>query len=748
MSVLFYGGICKDLIRSGYVRNTGKVFKLYYPSPISLGGINKKMSVSTAVGRGIKLDLEKDLDTFLEERNCDYLILDLANLLCELFCIEGTYYTFPAKNLQEQYPFNIDSDLVTEIPVDHAPEVYFDSFDTFIDSLLRHFSGNRIVLIHTMIPKYFVVGRYVKKYESGNRQKWLDCFEQRFREKTECLLLDITKYYFLKKESKNIKPYGYEELCYRDIAFNIEQILNNSGHFSTNNSLDMQSIYNSYIRYSEYYINLDKGFLNVFLTDNVIDEYVKACHEEWVLQNINVLVLLRKMNFKNADELLSFLENHKIDSEFFMCLESYCYVIRQMYDVKGVRYDLLFEKRHAVPDLLEEVQNFALREKLVVSKKQINFYNYSYYFYLMLSSLTSAKNKKKELLKISESFGKNVVKDPYLVDVWGSCISRLPINYNEKNIAVENYLFQVPPIGLFDAPVTYDDRIFNIGKRKIWRDKLAKIQLERRAKLEIKNSKALWVILDLFTLSAGNICKYSGEIFCLEPKVIKALSAERIDLYNDEKMMQYVKSELYIFASFLRQKYKNNIILIKNKRSEFFLNSNRKIEVFKGRNRNMEKNAFTNECNELLFKYLDCYYIDIVDQFLGDELNLFELTPTHFEEELYWEEGRIIQDIIENKPEKKHVNTYSNRVRVNRIIKLRKNNENNQIVRNLFTSDIMDAICLNTSIESLEQYKELWIELYDQHFTEKEEMMCYIDENPRFSVIAPYLSDSKEGIYV
>lgn len=162
----------------------------------------------------------------------------------------------------------------------------------------------------------------------------------------------------------------------------------------------------------------------------------------------------------------------------------------------------------------------------------------------------------------------------------------------------------------------------------------------------------------------------------------------------------------------------------------------------------MEKNAFTNECNELLFKYLDCYYIDIVDQFLGDELNLFELTPTHFEEELYWEEGRIIQDIIENKPEKKHVNTYSNRVRVNRIIKLRKNNENNQIVRNLFTSDIMDAICLNTSIESLEQYKELWIELYDQHFTEKEEMMCYIDENPRFSVIAPYLSDSKEGIYV
>ena len=145
---------------------------------------------------------------------------------------------------------------------------------------------------------------------------------------------------------------------------------------------------------------------------------------------------------------------------------------------------------------------------------------------------------------------------------------------------------------------------------------------------------------------------------------------------------------------------------------------------------------------------MDCYYIDIVDQFLGDELNLFELTPTHFEEELYWEEGRIIQDIIENKPEKKHVYTYSNRVRVNRIIKLRKNNENNQIVRNLFTSEIMDAICLNTSIESLEQYKELWIELYDQHFTEREEMMCYIAENPRFSIIAPYFSDSKEGIYV
>ena len=87
-------------------------------------------------------------------------------------------------------------------------------------------------------------------------------------------------------------------------------------------------------------------------------------------------------------------------------------------------------------------------------RKQITFQNYGAWFAFMQTSDIKAFENAASALH----YEKDILR-PVVVDLWGSCISRTNLNFDdEKNFVTSIYLFQVPPF-VETTPAKYDKQV-------------------------------------------------------------------------------------------------------------------------------------------------------------------------------------------------------------------------------------------------------------------------------------------------
>lgn len=614
-----------------------KIINKYFGmSPFSLGEPLRIQNVpKERLSLQLRFDVNNDFSGYLRKNPAEFIFVDLQKLLATLLDVNGHYCTNQPENEDEFYVENQDKIVkVTDFDYEH----FYNVFDSFAEIIRENYEPEKIVLLSSYVPEFFTTGQQVRIHKNKfTHNDWYQHFESRFVEKTGCVYYDKSRYYFNEKRAgKAIKYAVFEEQYYDEARKDFALILKGKD-FST------QPDYSASVRrYARYYKTLDKKYLSKFLSsDNSVDRFLMSCPPMFALENADDFASLKNNGCKNSF-LSTVFENNFIKTyKAFLAAE-----INPQQDIKNI--DLLFKNEIRVPQLLDFV-----REKSSVDfKKQITYYNYGEFYR-----------------------GSNPQNLPRVIDVVGTCISRFIFNFNERDFAVNNYAFHYMPFKT-DVKASYNNKLFN---EKNWSHRMMKLQADCSLSDFVNKCKADWVVIDLFPLIELTAFMLDGKPIGSAGHFGKKKKLEEVLVY-EQYTEQEILVELKKYAELLKSLYGDKIILIASRRQLKKVDDINKIVPYTNPQVNNMRNEKCRLYENAFREYTNCWYVDIVDQFLSYDRSFVSVSPAHFEDECYYEEGKIIKKIIDEIPSQKVFTEYDVDVRINRIVKLR---ESGNIIEDL-----------------------------------------------------------------
>ncbi len=643
------------------------VNKYFGMSPFSLGECPRVQNVSKLrLTLPLRYDVNNDFSGFLKNNSADFIIVDLQKILVDLLDIDGHYCTNQPKNEDSFYAENQDKRVVvTDLEYEH----FYNVFDNFAQLIRDNYEPERIVLLASYVPKFFTTGRQVRSHKNKFAYNdWYTHFEKRFVEKTGCVFYDKSKYYFNEKQvGKPIKFATFEELYYEEAKTDFKLIFKGEKYAARPNYK------NSVLRYVRYSATLDKKFLSVFLSaEDSVDRFLMSCPDEFVLKNSDEFVTLKKDGLKKS--VISSLFESSLSKTYKAFL-----LAEKTPDEKIKNIDLLFENRIRVTQLLKYIR----AKSNVTFPKQITYDNYGYYYHDKTPS---------ELLR--------------MVDVVGSCVSRFIFNYNEDKFAVNNYAFHYMPI-MTDVKASYSDKLFNT---KIWEHKMMKLQADCGLSDYVNKCKAEWVVVDLFPLIELTAYLIDGKPIGAPGHFGKKKGFQEVLIY-ERYTEEEIFAELKKYAQLLKSLYGEKIILIAARRQIKKVDDTNKIVPYTNPAVNNMRNEKCRIYEKAFCEYSNCWYVDIVDQFVSHEQSFVSESPVHYEDDCYYEEGKIIKKIVDEMPSQKHFSGYDIDVRLNRIISFKESGNDEEALRIVFRK-WQDEVVIKLNEKKIKSNYDLLKDLY------------------------------------
>ncbi len=684
--VLVGGTVLKACLDNGCFKNNIIVAKYFGMSPISLGETKRTRNVPkerlTLLQR---YDVNNDFNGFLSKNKADFVFVDLQKSIADLLMVNGQYCTNQPSSGDTFYAENQDS---IEHVTDYKPEKYFDKLDRFADTILKYYSPDSIILLSSFVPRFYTAGKYVRTHKNiFKHNDWYDAFESRFQSRTGCIYYNKSRFYFNEKRSgKPIKYSIFEQEFFDEAKSDFEKIINHKT-FSK-----VPSYSYSVKRYAKLCNTLDKKCFDVFLDKkDAVDRFLLSCPPEFCLKNCGDFELLKiPKRFFGAKPRKKFRKTFAAFLSAEACTD---------FDIKIKDSELLFSNGIRVKPLLEAVRSTAA----VRYKKQVNFFNYGYFYNQLFPD--------KQLQQASPEL-------PEVVDVAGTCISRFIFNFNEKDFSVNNFAFHYVPI-MTDIPAKYDKSIINENN---WDERMLKLQCDCGLEEFLSRNKAPWFVCDLFTLTALTAFLINGKPVCMMGRgFAKEHKFENIEIskrFDDD----FIISELKKFVKMIKRLYGDNIILVKSRRQIYKVDDTGKIVPYTNEKVNSERNQKNDIYNKAFQSFANCYYVDIADQFLSDDHSFVTLSPAHFEEECYLEEGKIIKYIIKNKPKQKIFDDYSPEVRLNRILRFKRAGNSSEALEKLFFRKVPDKYIIRFDSEDIAENFDFLLNLYEKNYASSEEL--------------------------
>ena len=670
--LLVGGSVLKAHLDNDCFESFNIVKEYFGMSPFSLGEFPRTENISKdRLTLRLRYDINNDFKGFLKKNPAKYIFIDLQKILADLIEIDGKYCTNQPENEDEFYTSKQDSILTV---TDFKYKDFYDKFDGFIEIIKSYFKSNKIILLSSYVPVYYTVGRQVRVHKNKFKyNKWYLHFEKRFVEKTGCIYYDKSRFYFNeKRRGESIKYAVFENEYYNEAKRDFLSIIKRK-RFSDKADYNL-----SVKRYVRYYPTLDKKFLNAFLSDkDSVDKFLMSCPEKYVLDNSQNFFILK--NNKTSQSLLS-----KLSSNDFLMTYNTFLNISENSDYKTENIDLIFKNKIRIPQLLKYVRN----ESSNSFPKQITYYNYGYFYH------------------------KNPQKMPIVVDVVGSCVSRFIFNFNEKDFVVNNYAFHYMPI-MSDKKVSYPENLFSAD---IWEHRMMKLQADCALQSFVNKNKAEWVVVDLFPLIELTAFMLDGKPIGSAGHFGLKKKLEEISVY-ERFSEDIIISELKKYSELLKSLYGDKIILIASQRQVFKVNDIELIVPYTNKEVNSLRNKLIRKFEKAFLEFTNCYYVNIVNQFFSDDSSFVSLSPVHYEDECYIEEGKIIKKIIRETPSEKVFTEYDVDTRINRILRFKKSGNQNEHLKYIFSS-WQDEILLNLDSEQIEEnYDALKSVYYEKSFS-------------------------------
>ncbi len=657
--LLVGGSVLKAHLENDCFESFNIVKEYFGMSPFSLGEAPRIENVpKERLTLRLRYDVNNDFNGFLKKNPAEYIFIDLQKILSDLIDNDGHYCTNQPQNDDEFY-ISKQNKIITV--TDFKYDDFYSLFDSFIEIIIKHFKSEKIILVSSYVPVYYTTGRQVRTHKNKFKyNKWYLHFEKRFVEKTNCVYYNKSRFYFNeKRKGEDIKYAIFESEYYTEAKRDFLSITNiKRKAFSP----DADYIF-SVKRYAKYSPTLDKKFLYSFLSkDDAVDNFLMSCPEKYALENCKNFYMLK--NNKLSDSVLL-----KITASEFLKTYNLFTTISKNPDKKADNIELIFKNGIRIPQLLSYVRE----NNTHCFAKQITYNNYGEFYYKTPQNL------------------------PIAVDVVGSCVSRFIFNFNENDFAVNNYAFHYMPI-MTDKKVSYEENLFDSS---IWEHRMMKLQADCGLQDYVNKNKADWVVVDLFPLIELTAFMISDKPIGAAGHFGSKKKLEEIFVY-EKFSEEVIISELKKYAQLLNSLYGEKMILIASHRQIYKVNDAEKIVPYTNSEINSLRNEKIRKFEKKFCEFSSCYYVDIVGQFFSDDRSFVSLSPVHYEDECYIEEGKIIKKIIEEEPSQKIFTEYDTDTRINRIVKFKKNGNENDNLKLVFHS-WQDEILLNLNPEQIEK---------------------------------------------
>jgi len=208
----------------------GEPFKIVGVSPFSIMGEAPPELNQYAQGNRtnvrVKADIRKNFDEICEKAKCDWFVLDNSSALMGLTIIYEQFYSLlPEEKTDFMDDYFNDNPEVREnylIPEDSGFNKWLrDQYDLFIETILRHYDAERIILVRSNVPRFRPQGGKIVKTEhtekSGRLLRNLDNY---FIRATKCVVTDTPVRFFEANENSPGRPFAMRQ---RDLQFAIER---------------------------------------------------------------------------------------------------------------------------------------------------------------------------------------------------------------------------------------------------------------------------------------------------------------------------------------------------------------------------------------------------------------------------------------------------------------------------------------------------------------------------------------------
>lgn len=715
--VLFIGGnlICGTMLNRQLLSGITVTDALLGCSPFALSSTKRHLTRVRYSGDTARcVDLGNSLKAYLDKHPADYLVVDLHYTCQPLVTRNGSYYTKYANmeiNAYGKEAFAVQPDELSSLKRRQL-------INQFADLLLKCFPGKKIILIKTYKSAYFAVGNRIREQVCDAFNQSMQECENWFINRTGCAVVDTLRFYFMEKIPGGMR---YENEAYLDTADNIKRYI--SGKHIRKRPIFRYSM----DRYCRFYSNLYKKAFGAFLrTDNAVENLVYSAEPWFVQQHYALLRTAEKLLKPGYREVAEHLDPEAASAplirDILLAMDA---VIGKRYTDSTIRYACLFENRIVIRTLWQAVKKYADEHWSDIFPEQITEVNYGYYFARMQLELSDDATIRAEAERIMTMLERDerVPLKPYVLDIWGSCVSRLNFQYNlvarRSTMVFRGNLFQALPIFL-EGNIRYPERWFTPSASA---DTLTvKYQLDGTVRDVLNQTGTDWLVLDFYTLTALSVYRCGEKYYCDNNNFCaKRLGAEKVNLHNtftDEEIF----SELDKLADYVHERYGKKVILIKHKRMEHYIDFTGKLRSFSDKTRaeSAERNPHSDAYADYFAQRSGCYYIDIIDQFISDEMNLLYLNSVHYENAFYAEVERLILHILEHQPKTRHFTECSSVTRIRRLAKLNANNPEHPVVQALFADHPLDAELLTLPAQTVLAHAEELAQLRDMGYTSLE----------------------------
>ncbi len=714
-SVILIGGnlIAGTIEKRGLLKGIDLVGTLTGASPYALASKRRFMS-GVKCGRDTadsrRVDFEDDLQGFLSRTPAKKVAVDLHYVCQPLVEYKNNYYTkYPDVSLSA---YGKGAREVS--PASLSPAKRRSLMEGFADALLAHFKGEDIALIKTHKSAYFVVGSRVREQECDSFNRTMAECEAIFIEKTGCNVINTLDFYFMEKKAGGMQ---YESEAYADTADNVKR-------FVREQHIRRRPIFRySMDRYCRYYENIYKKAFGSFLRVSwAIENLVYSAPVAFVRENYELLREAEKLLLPSYTEAAEKLRLQNPDSgELCDILIAFDALINKNFTDPNVRYELIFKNKLVVRELWKHLGRYAAENWTDVFPEQVTEANYGYWFARMLEETSDDERILATARTVREAVtgDPSVTVKPITIDLLGSCVSRLNFQYNyvsgKSDMVYRGDMFQALPVFMNTSPVKYDDKYF---PPKTSHDNLVvKYQLDGTVTGHLDGTGTDWLMLDFYTLTARSVYRLSGKYFCDNKNfAAKKLGAASVQLHKTVPLEE-MKAELDRLAEYVRKRYGSRVILVKHKRMTHYIDHLDKLHRFSESEiaENLARNEYSDACADYFSEISGCYYVDTVDNYISDEMNLLYLNSIHYENEFYEELEDIIRHIVKEEPEKRVFSASDPAVRVKRIARLTAVDNSPELIAEALSASPLDKCIISLPSEAALANATLLGSLYGEY---------------------------------
>lgn len=717
------GGVINSIKHIDYFKNNeSEVFS--WINPFSLfQSLPTPYPAKASVPDYIKnFELDKKFEAYLSSEHFDRLVIESGIFSYDLYDLKGSLFTKSAQTEALKESANIVRTL--ELP-ERAIVEWVSIFATKIASVFR---SDQIILISSKYNPYFSENDRILHIGSNPDLP----FRNRYLTLVENTLLNIWKNCgfidysnkFLSSQRMDIRVASHNARYYNAALADLStpQI----SLERTKTEIPESAKLDTFLRYKANSIS-SKFLWSILSEDLVFDQILRYSSDTFVKEFQDELQKMATLH--NLDES-SFLD-HSMQFE----RHDFSRIVRDIIGVlngtEAEYYPLLAKYNCRIIEIASEplIKRFE-QNGIIISPKDINYHNYQELSRLSTNMSTLASFMTKEEIR-----GKFILPIiPLHVDIWGSCYSRLIQNYNPTDMIVEKYLFQVNPLLVGEGPSNYPETIF--PTMPTWEEKMLKIQLDGTITDFFAEKKCDWLLFDFYTL-IGNRQAYFTDNKEIYDHLCDA--SKRLAKYLQRKQHYQLKDYAKIFAqmdiliSYLKQLYGDKIIVLANRFAPDYIAKDGTIKSFDNDpllTDWQEKQKFYDICLSYFLRHSDFYYIDIIKDFFADENTILTLSPTHFEEELYVEEAKIIFSIINNhkvkQPQKRFV-TYRGDTKAARLLKLLEKNRYNKKFEEKFAFTSTQKFICEQDLHILKSHRKELAYIYDMKIEDIETVATLLE---------------------